>query len=64
MAMRFTSFRKADPQVISEQRLERAGVSVEGRAIKVSLRSGINDPTAPAAGMPYNLELTRGGKAK
>ena len=47
-----------------EQRLERASVSVEGRAIKVSLRSGINDPTAPAGGMLYNLELTRGGKAK
>ena len=32
--------------------------------IKVSLRSGVNDPTAPAGGMLYNLELTRGGKAK
>ena len=47
-----------------EQRLERASVSVGGRTIKVSLRSGINDPTAPAGGMLYNLELTRGGKAK
>jgi hypothetical protein len=47
-----------------KQRLEPASVSVEGRAIKVSLRSGINDPTAPAGGMLYNLNLTRGGKAK
>jgi hypothetical protein len=47
-----------------EQGLERATVGVEGRAIKVSLRSGVYDPTAPAGGMLYNLELTRGGRAK
>jgi hypothetical protein len=46
------------------QRLERATVSVGGRAIKVSLRSGVNDPTALAGGMLYNLERTRGRKAK
>jgi len=42
-----------------DQRLERASVSVEGRVIKVSLRSGVNDPTAPAGGMLYNLERAR-----
>ena len=47
-----------------EQRLERATVSVEGRTARVSLRSGVNDPTAPAGGMLYNLERTRGGKAQ
>ncbi|MGB2715425.1 MAG: hypothetical protein WBC51_14685 [Vicinamibacterales bacterium] len=47
-----------------DQTLERKTVSVAGRVIKVSLRSGVNDPTAPAGGMLYNLELTRGGKAK
>ena len=43
-----------------DQTLERASVSVAGRAIKVSLRSGVSDPTAPAGGMLYNLERTRG----
>jgi hypothetical protein len=47
-----------------DQTLERATVSIAGRVIKVSLRSGVNDPMAPAGGMLYNLELTRGGKAK
>jgi hypothetical protein len=47
-----------------DQTLERKTVSVAGRAIKVSLRSGVNDPTAPAGGMLYNLELTRGGKER
>jgi hypothetical protein len=47
-----------------DQTLERKTVGVAGRAIKVSLRSGVNDPTAPAGGMLYNLELTRRGKAK
>ena len=43
-----------------EERLERASVNVEGRAVKVSLRSGVNDATAPAGGMLYNLERARG----
>lgn len=47
-----------------DQTLERASVSVAGRAIKVSLRSGVSDPTAPAGGMLYNLERTRGGGSK
>jgi len=47
-----------------QQSLERASVNVAGRIIKVSLRSGINDPTAPAGGMLYNLERTRSGASK
>ena len=47
-----------------DQTLGRASVSVAGRAIKVSLRSGMSDPTAPAGGMLYNLERTRGGGSK
>jgi hypothetical protein len=30
-------------------------VQVAGRAVKVSLRGGVNDPQAPAGGMIYNL---------
>jgi hypothetical protein len=47
-----------------DQTLGRASVSVAGRAIKVSLRSGVSDPTAPAGGMLYNLERTRGVGSK
>jgi hypothetical protein len=47
-----------------DQTLGLASVSVAGRAIKVSLRSGVSDPTAPAGGMLYNLERTRGGGSK
>jgi hypothetical protein len=47
-----------------DQTLGRASVSVAGRAIKVSLRSGVRDPTAPAGGMLFNLERTRGGSSK
>ncbi len=44
--------------------LKQRTVSVAGRTIKVSLRSGVNDPGAPAGGMLYNLELARLGKPK
>jgi len=47
-----------------DQALGRASVSVAGRTIKVSLRSGVSDPTAPPGGMLYNLERTRGGGSK
>ena len=43
-----------------DQTLRRASVSVAGRAIKVSLRSGLSDPTAPSGGMLYNLKRARG----
>jgi hypothetical protein len=43
-----------------EETLKRTAVSVGGRTIKVSLRSGVNDPTAPPGGMLYNLQLTHG----
>jgi hypothetical protein len=47
-----------------EQTLKQATVNVAGRTIKVSLRSGVDDPTARAGGMLYNLERIRGGSAK
>ena len=47
-----------------EEILKRTTVSLAGRTIKVALRSGVNDSTAPAGGMLYNLELARVGKPK
>ncbi len=47
-----------------EQSLEQASINVAGRTIKVSLRSGIDDPTTPAGGMLYNLERIRGRRAQ
>jgi hypothetical protein len=44
--------------------LERAAVNVAGRTIKVSLRRGVDDPTAPGGGMLYNLERMRRGNAR
>ena len=47
-----------------EQRVERAIARVAGRPIKVSLRSGVSDLTAPPGGMLYNLERARSGGAR
>jgi len=47
-----------------QEDLKRARVTVAGRAINVSLRSGVTDPTAPAGGMLFNLERTHGGRAR
>ena len=44
--------------------LERATVNIAGRVIKVSLRSGVEDPSAPGGGMLYNLNHSRGGHAE
>jgi hypothetical protein len=35
--------------------LELPVVSVSGHTVRVSLRSGVSDPTAPSGGMVYNL---------
>ena len=40
----------------SEERLERGIVQVAGRDVRISLRRGVADPSAPAGGMFYNLE--------
>src|ERR1043166_6260926 len=34
-------------------------LTVNGRVINIVMRSGVNDPTAPAGGMLYNLERRR-----
>jgi len=39
-----------------DARLLKQTAAVAGRSIAVSLRSGVNDPTAPGGGMLYNLE--------
>gem|GEM_PF-4433199 len=34
-------------------------LGVNGRVINISMKSGVNDPTAPRGGMLYNLERRR-----
>jgi hypothetical protein len=36
-----------------------AVVNVDGRAIKIAMKSGISDSAAPGGGMLYNLERLR-----